>query len=124
MWADVEAMTRAYLIGRPELDYTEDTAGTTVPDSRPDRFVRLVSSGSKRRTLVHRDTRITVECWNADGEAAAAHDAELVYRAIDEWELVPDFDGWPSGPYPQPDPGTGTPRYVMTCLVRHRMENP
>ena len=117
-------MTRTYLLGRPELGYTPESAATTVPDPRPGRFLRLMLSGSERRTIVHRDTRITIECWNSAGEAAAAHDAELVYMAMDAWDLVPDFDGFPSGPYTQPDPETGTPRYVMTCLVRHRMENP
>lgn len=122
MWADAEVMTREYLLevlpGR-DLDIP---VATTVPEKRPPRFVRLMSSGSERRTIVHRDTRITVECWNAISEAAAAGDAETVYAALDEWYLVPPFDGWPSGPYPQPDPDTGCPRYVMTCLVRHRME--
>lgn len=123
MWADAVAICRRYLVDHPSLNYTDDTCATTVPEDRPDRFVRLLDSGSERLTIVHRDTRITIECWNAAGEAAAHDDAEAVYVAIDEWELVPTFDGWPSGPYFQPDPDTGTPRYVMTCLVRHRMEN-
>lgn len=122
MWADAEAMTRAYLLGTLPARGLSVPVATAVPDPRPARFVRLMASGSSRRTIVHRDTRITVEVWNAAGEAAAALDAECVYLALEDWELVPDFDGWPSGPYPQPDPDTGTPRYVMTCLVRHRLE--
>ncbi len=123
-WADALAMCRAYLIDHPQLDYTAATCSADVPNPRPDRFLRLVDSGSERRTIVHRDSRVTVEAWNADGSAAAKQDAERVYDALDEWELVPDFDGWPSGPYSQPDPETGAPRYVMTCLIRHRQENP
>lgn len=122
MWADALAMCRDYLIDRPELGLDETTCGTHVPDPRPPRFVRLVDSGSERRTIVHRDSRVTIETWNDDGEQAAKLDAERIYAALDEWELLPDFDGWPSGPYSQPDPDTGAARYVMTCLIRHRME--
>ena len=124
MWADAEAMARAYLLDAlPAHGLDGVPVSTTVPKPRPARFVRLMSSGSERLTLVHRETRITAEVWNAAGVAEAARDAEAVYMALDGWDLVPPFDGWPSGPYPQPDPTTGTPRYVMTCAVRHRMED-
>ena len=122
MWADTLAMTRQHLLADPTLGLTPGTCSVDVPDPRPDRFVRLVNSGSERRTIVHRDTRITVECWNEGGSASASADAEAVYVALDDWDLVPDFDGWTSSPYAQPDPDTGCPRYVMTCVVRHRME--
>lgn len=118
MFADVEAMARAYLDAR----FAEKVT-TTVPKPRPARFIRLMSGGSQPRTLVHRDTLLTVECWDAAGESVAARFAEGVYEALDAWDLVPDFDGWRSAPYPQPDPDTGCPRYVMTCVVRHRMED-
>ena len=122
MRADPLVMARGYLLGRAELGLTEATCGTDVPDLLPRRFVRLLDSGSTPRTVVHRDSRVTEECWNKGGPAAAKQDAEDVYAALDEWDLVPVWDGWPSGPYAQPDPITGTPRYVMTCLIRHRME--
>ncbi|MDR2930662.1 MAG: hypothetical protein LBV06_07160 [Propionibacteriaceae bacterium] len=120
MWADVEKLTIDYLnsanLGVP--------IATTVPASdRPSRFVRLQSGGSRRRTIVHRDTRVTVECWSSLNEEDASHLAELVYQTLDDWDLVPPFDGWQAGPYPQPDPDTGTPRYVMTVIIRHRMED-
>ena len=122
MWADALTRARAYLLDVLPSRGLDVPVQTVVPDPRPDRFVRLVDSGSERRTIVHRDSRVTVEVWNALGEAAAVADAEVVYDALDAWELVPDFDGWPSGPYAQPDPDTGTPRVVMTCIVRHRSE--
>lgn len=122
MWDDALARTRAYLIDALLARGLDVPVGTTVPDPRPGRFVRLVDSGSERRTLVHRDSRVTVEAWNAGGEAAAVADAEVVYDVLDSWELVPAFGGFPSGPYAQPDPDTGTPRVVMTCIVRHRSE--
>lgn len=122
MWADAEELTRSYLLGALSSRGLSIPVATTVPRERPPRFVRLMASGSSRRTIVHRDTRITVEVWGSTSEAATASDAEAVYEALDEWELVPDFDGWASGPYPQPDPNSGAPRYVMTCIVRHRLE--
>lgn len=127
MWADAEAMALGYLeAALPALlgpDEPPVALATGVPDPRPPRLVRLMLSGSTRRTLVHRDSRITVECWSDDGEADASRLMEHVYAALDGWELVPPFDGWPSGPYLQPDPDTGTSRYVATCLVRHRAED-
>lgn len=122
MWADALTLIRDYLLAGLPARGLDVPVATVVPDPRPDQFIRLVDSGSERRTLVHRDSRITVEVWNATGEAAAVEDAELVYDALDNWELVPPFDGFPSGPYAQPDPDTGTPRVVMTCIVRHRSE--
>lgn len=126
MWADAEAMTLDYLAEYllPRLDDGETVAlSTGVSDPRPPRLVRVMLSGSTRRTLVHRDSRITIECWSDFGEADASRLMEHVYAVLDDWELVPPFDGWPSGPYLQPDPDTGTPRYVATCLVRHRAED-
>lgn len=132
MWADAEAMTIAHLQDTlPPLleasgDYDPVAISTTVPADpaeRPPRLVRLMLSGSERRTVVHRDSKITLECWSKQGEADAARLMEHVYAAIDAWDLVPAFGGWPSGPYLQPDPATGEPRYVATCLVRHRAED-
>lgn len=126
MWADAEAMTIAYLTDHlpavlpPDV---EASLSTGIPEERPPRLVRVMLSGSQRRTIVHRDSRITLECWSDHGEADASALMEAVYQAIDDWELVPPFDGWPSGPYLQPDPDTGTSRYVATCIVRHRAED-
>ena len=129
MWADAEAMTIAYLRDAlPPLleasgDYDPVVLSTTVPEERPPRLVRLMLSGSERRTVVHRDSKITLECWSDSGETDAARLMEHVYAAIDTWDLVPAFGGWLSGPYLQPDPTTSTARYVATCLVRHRAED-
>lgn len=124
MWADAETLAKNYL----EAANLGVPIATVIPDAdrpggRPARFIRLQSGGSRRRTLVHRDTRITIECWSELGEADAATLAEQIYEVLDEWELVPTFDGWQAGPYPQPDPDTGTARYVMTVIIRHRMED-
>lgn len=122
MWADAVAMTRTYLADTLKARGYPGAVETRIPDPRPDRFVRLMNSGSERRTLVHRDTRITVEVWNAQSEGAAVADAEVVYDALDDWDEVPVWDGWPSSPYEQQDPESGCPRVVMTCIVRHRTD--
>ncbi len=129
MWADAEVMALAYLRETlPPLlessgDYDPVVLSTTVAEGRPPRLVRVMLSGSERRTVVHRDSKITLECWSDRGEADAARLMEHVYAAIDAWDLVPPFGGWPSGPYLQPDPTTTTARYVATCVVRHRAED-
>ena len=130
MFADAEAMTIAYLTEHlPDaladwIDYGDQVSiSTFVPDPRPGRIVRVQLSGSERRTVVHRDSKITIECWSDRGEEDAARLMEAVYGVIDDWELVPPFRGWPSGPYRQPDPATATARYVATCLLNHRAED-
>jgi len=119
MYPDVEALARQRLLdsslGLP--------VSTAVPKPRPDRFIRLVASGGQQATIVHRETKLTIECWSAVSEEDASHMAEQVYELMDAWELVPVFTGWASTPYPQPDPKTGTPRYVMTCIIRTREED-
>lgn len=126
MWVDVEALATAYLINDLPQRLPEGDAATIskqVPDPLPEMLVRLILSGGQRRTIVHRDSLLTLECWSTRGDAAAAHLAEIVYSSLDDWELVPAFDGWTAGPYSDPDPDTGVSRYVMTCIVRHRIED-
>ena len=102
MWVDAEALTVAYLksngLGVPGF--------TDLPELLPQEFVHVMLTGSGRRTVVQRACEL----------------AEQVYALIDGWELVPVFGGWAAGPYPQPDPETGCPRYVMTFIARHRSE--
>jgi len=117
VYVDVEAITRQYLIDTG----IDVPVGTQVPDPRPARFIRLRIAGNRQLTIAHRDTSVAIECW-CDAEDQAAQLAEQVYSLLDVWDLVPDWDGWPSPPYPQPDPTTGTPRYVMVCTVRTRTE--
>ncbi|MBK7822822.1 MAG: hypothetical protein IPJ61_17610 [Tessaracoccus sp.] len=129
-WADPEAMVIAYLTEHLPERLTPDPFGppmqvafaTAVPDPRPDRLVRVMLSGSERRTVVHRRSKITIEAWSDHGEADASALMEAVYNTLDAWQLVPPFDGWPSGPYQQTDPKTSTSRYIATCIVQHRAQ--
>lgn len=118
MWVDAEELTVQYL----KTKNLGVEVFTDLPVELPDEFIRVTLSSSERRTLIHRDSKITIECWAAGDTQRACQLAEQVYAVIDEWRLVPDFGGWIAGPYPQPDPETGCPRYVATFIVRHRAE--
>ncbi len=118
MWVDAEALTVDYLKSRG----LEVPVFTDLPELLPQEFVHVMLTGSERRTVVHRDSKLTVECWAQGDPQRACELAERVYALIDDWELVPVFGGWLAGPYPQPDPETGCPRYVMTFIARHRSE--
>lgn len=121
---DPEAVVVAYLNTRLVADGDTARASTRVPAQRPPRFVRAILTGTARRAVSRRDAQVTVECWAPDGPAAAAL-GEKVYAWLDVLDVgashVPQApDGWLGGPYSQPDPDTGTPRYVMTVIVRQR----
>ena len=97
-----------------------------VPKPRPSRFVRLMQAGVTTLSVGHRDVRIVVECWEADEEAAERL-ADLIFGWLSAMStpdgLVPDGpDGWLGGPYSQPDPDSGSPRYVMTAIVRQGVQ--
>jgi len=75
-------------------------------------------TGNRRLSTAHRSVQITLECWDAAGEAAAERFADHVESLVSDWEDVPDNeDGWISGPVPQRDPDSGCPRYVMTFVI-------
>lgn len=114
---NVEAQVRDYLT--PLLDVTVERI---APERLPPVFVRVVLNGTTRRDLITAEAMVTLECWApTDAEAEAL--SRRVYGALCAMDLpdgtyVPDGeDGWAGGPYPSPDPESGTPRYVMTCLV-------
>lgn len=125
-FADAEAVVISYL--NPLLIADGDTAraSTRVPGERPGRLVRVILTGSYRRNLSQQDAQVTVECWAPDGPAASAL-ARKVYGWLSALDTpgahVPaGSDGWVGGPYSQPDPETGSPRYVMTVIVRQSVE--
>ncbi len=98
-----------------------------VPDPRPDRFVRLLLAGSTITSPAHRDCRIVVECWE-QSENEAERLADLVCGWLCDMNTpnghVPQgAGGWFSGIYAQPDPDSGTPRYVMTVVLRQRRQS-
>jgi len=95
---------------------------TEVPADRPPVFVRVMRTGNRRLSVAHRRIQFTIECWNEAGEAAAERMADQVEARLCQWPAVPSgAQGWLSGPYPQRDPDTGCPRYVMTCYAVQRV---
>lgn len=118
MFASPITTIRAYLDSRAiDADDTVRAFGG-VPNPRPARFVRLMLAGTTVRSVAHRDARVVVECWERS-EDAAERLADLVFGWLCDLNtsggVVPQGpDGWLGGPYSQPDPISGTPRYVMT----------
>ncbi len=115
---NVEAQTVAYL--GPLLSVP---AVRVVPASRPASFVRVLLTGTNRLSLTLADARVTVECWAATDAAAEALARQtyalLCAMDLDDGTHVPDGpDGWAGGPYASADPVSGSPRYVMTVIVR------
>lgn len=116
---DAEALVVEYL-----TDKVDAHVSTRVPNPRPERLVRVILTGSARRTLTHEDAQVTVECWSPSAPDARDLAAD-VYGWLGTLDVngahVPQGpDGWLGGPYSEPDPETGTPRYVMTVIVRQR----
>lgn len=115
---DVETLLVGYL--KAQLAARSDTAtvATKVPNPRPRRLVRLLRAGGARKNLVIDSPTVVVECWDAD-ETAAAELVRLVRALI--WAMpgtsgvyrVGEF----AGPASQPDPESGSPRYVFTVSV-------
>ena len=117
-FSNVEAQVVGYLAPLAGVP-----AYRVIPAARPTSFVRVLLTGTRRLGLTQADASVTLECWAASD--AAAHDlARKVYGLMCAMDLadgshVPDGeDGWAGGPYPSPDPDSGTPRYVMTAVVR------
>lgn len=121
---DPEAVVISYLNGALVAAADPARASTRVPTTRPASLVRVMLTGMVRRSTSHRDAQVTVECWATDG-VAAARLADKVYDWLADLDVgsshVPQGpDGWVGGPYSQPDPDSGTPRYVMTVILRQR----
>lgn len=124
------AVAEAITFGNAEaavIGYLTALAGVpalrVLPSPLPPSFVRVMLTGTSRRHLAAADAQITLECW-AKTDAAAETLGRLVYGLMSAMDLpdgthVPQGeDGWLGGPYASQDPTTGTPRYVMTAIVR------
>ncbi|MCL2089846.1 MAG: hypothetical protein FWH11_01240 [Micrococcales bacterium] len=115
---NVEAQVMGYLTSLLDVPSVR-----VVPRPRPDRFVRVLLTGTRRTSPVTADAQVTVECW-APTDAAACDLARQVYGHLCALDLPdgtfvpPGEDGWVGGPYASADPDSGTPRYVMTAIVR------
>ena len=115
----VAVMLRHLAVSVPDV-----AASGRVPNPRPQSFVRLVMVGSDRFTPQHRDARVAIECWaatDAQADRLAARVEEAVAEYADSFNHVPlGPDGWAAGPRLLPDPDSGSPRMVMTLILRQR----
>lgn len=122
---DAEGVVIAYLNRLLVADGDTARASTRVPSERPGRLVRVMLTGSSRTNVSRRDAQVTVECWAPDGPAAERLADKVAGWLVDLDESashVPQgADGWVGGPYSDPDPDTGSPRYVMTVILRQRL---
>lgn len=127
---DAEAVVVAYLNGRLAADGDTARATTRVPRERPARFVRVILTGSTRRNLSQQDAQVTVECWDSGPSEPGKQPPVIdLMQKVYGWLCALDVDGahvplgsdgWVGGPYSDPDPETGSPRYVMTVILRQR----
>lgn len=119
---DPVKIIRDHLQGTPELSGVP--AFSRVPAERPPILIRAVLTGSRRRSLIHRDARVTVECWaptDTEAHQLGAQVEEALSNLDTSWAFVPGGDGgWVGGPAELPDPDSGTPRVVMTVNLRQR----
>lgn len=120
MFANAQALINARL-----SDVTGLRCVTTIPTTRPDRFVRTIRTGGFLSNEVTDVARLTVECW-AKGKAEAHDDAQQVRAALlalrgttlsgVKVHRVEEI----AAPADSPDPDTKTPRYVLTHEVHLR----
>lgn len=114
---DVEAMVLTFL-----ADRVDAPVQTSVPDDRPDRFVRLWRNGGTSSNRVIDRPQVTVEAWSLDSvdasELAEACRSALLHHAS-EMSLVRGASEV-SGPYSVSDEATESPRYRFTVALTVR----
>lgn len=114
---NVEAVVVDYLNGVQSVHATR-----VVDDGAPDEYVKVLLTGTSRRSITMAESRVTIEC-----HALTDARAEAIARDVYGWMCalhtptawIPDGEaGWAGGPYATVDPTRGTPRYDMTANVR------
>ncbi|SDP09205.1 hypothetical protein SAMN04515671_2918 [Nakamurella panacisegetis] len=104
------------------------TVAGRIPNPRPARLIRVaVTGGPGRVSLVVASPILTFDCW-AESDPAASDLASLVAALV---LAMPDRYTGPavlysatelSFPAEQPDPDTGSPRYVWSAQVAMRAQ--
>ena len=111
--AEVIAVLRTELTGRGILA----PVSMRVPNPRPEEFVRVIQTASRRESITHAIVTFTVEAW-ARSQAQADVLGSVAYALatslkLPESHAVPLRDQLP-GPYQLDDPETGLPRCVFS----------
>lgn len=97
-------------------------AHTLVPKNRPDEFVRVWRTGGTAVNQALEEAQVTVECWGKTTIRAAqiAQKARGGFlRDLKSLKLVRGSQEV-TGPYYDPDPDTGIPRYSFTIRLSVR----
>lgn len=104
-------------------DGTGLPVSVTVPNPRPNRFLRVTRAGGRRdRSVDH--MLLIVECWAADSvqaeqDAIAVH--TLLLLAPDGSDVITAFTGATIVDFPDPDPAVSGHRFQVTgtlhCLT-------
>lgn len=114
MLPDVEAMVVEFLNG-----IVDPKVATRVPNPRPDEFVRAWRTGGGASNRVLETATITVQAWGKDPNdtvAAAALAGACRDALLNRYTEMPLVRGVSevTGPYYDPDSGTGSARYTFT----------
>lgn len=113
--ATLVAFLRAEFAARSETA----TVGTRIREPRPAKFVKVRLMGGSRSDLVRYGSMLTIECWAGDeitAEALGSLTEALIVAMpdlVDQCTRVVDVGGLVE----QPDPDSGSPRYVFTKMI-------
>lgn len=117
-FVDAETMVREFLSARIEASIS-----TKIPNPRPPQFVRAWRTGGAAMNRVLERAQITIQAWD-DSDDVAASDliAECRTHILNGYTGMPLVRGVEeiSGPYWDPDPTSGVPRYSFTVSLMVR----
>lgn len=119
MFPDAESMLVAFL-----KTVVTVPVSTRVPQTRPASFVRVWRTGGAAVNRVLDRPTITVQAW-ADSSVDAAELARKCREALlSKSTTMPLVRGVEeqTGPYSDPDPETGIPRYSLTVRLSVRAQ--
>jgi hypothetical protein len=114
---DVEKMVIGFLQSRVTVPIR-----TTVPKTRPTKFLRIYANGGAAQNRIVERALITVDAWASD--SVEAHDLAQVARHA----FLNEATGMPlvrrveeqTRPYSTPDPDSGTPIYRFSVMLTVR----
>jgi hypothetical protein len=119
--ADAEAVLIADLKAQYVAHSVSASVGTKIRDPRPTLFTKVILAGGGS-SYVYNSPMLIVECWGPT-EAQAWELAALTVALV---ESISERVGICSGythvgdPVNQPDPESGSPRYVFTKVLHLR----
>ena len=116
-FVDAEALAVAFLKARVSAPVS-----TKIPKPRPATFVRVRRTGGAAVNRVLERVQLTFEAWAPDEVAAANLAGAVRGHILNHYTGMVLVRGVEeiSGPYSDPDPTTGIPRYTFTVALSVR----